>query len=321
MAVHEPGWSEARVHAWLAKHLPGTSLNGSARRPIHDAVVLAPGAAPLATACDRTEEGVHFTSEASMQAVAHKAVGRCLSDLAATACQPMGFLLALAAPKGFPEAQLIELLAAAIERGAALGCPLLGGDLTCGPGGLSLVVSALGSAPDDPPGRDRLMPGDVLVSTGPTGGSRLGRHLWIEPRLAEGRALFARGVRGMMDVSDGLALDLSRLARASSVTIELHAVPVHADAEEAARGDARSPFEHALFDGEDHELIAGVPPAVVQELPGLWPLGRVTAPGPGGPGLRIADSLERARVGVLPTEGGPTSAYDPSDPRGYIHGS
>ena len=60
----------------------------------------------------------------------------------------------------------------------------------------------------------------------------------------------------MMDVSDGLAWDLFRLCRASGVMATLTAVPVHRDAERAARSDGETALSHALHDGEDHELIA-----------------------------------------------------------------
>jgi thiamine monophosphate kinase len=59
-----------------------------------------------------------------------------------------------------------------------------------------------------------------------------------------------------MDVSDGLAWDLFRLARASGVRARLLEVPIHRDARRAASGGRRGALWHALHDGEDHELIA-----------------------------------------------------------------
>ena len=313
-------WDESILHAFLAARLPGTPLEGGDRRAIHDAVVLELGSRLLATCCDRTEEGVHFTRQATMQAVAHKAVGRALSDLAATAAVPRGILLALAAPRGFSGALLEELLEAVLERGIALGAPLLGGDLTAAGQGLSLVVTALGEAPSDPPGRDRLAVGDVVALTGPVGGSRLGRHLWIEPRIAEGLRLYAAGARAMMDVSDGLALDLSRLARASGVVLELGQVPVHPDAAELGDADEQAALEHALFDGEDHELLVGLPEAEALAL-GLLPVARVcTATAERPAGLWLPDDLAaggRAPLSAAPRTWAP---FDPTDPRSYVHG-
>lgn len=62
-----------------------------------------------------------------------------------------------------------------------------------------------------------------------------------------------------MDVSDGLAWDLFRLGRSSRVAIDLQHVPIHPDAQRAARSSGRTALDHALHDGEDHELIASVP--------------------------------------------------------------
>jgi thiamine-monophosphate kinase len=149
--------------------------------------------------------------------------------------------------------------------------------------------------------------------TGPVGGSRLGRHLEPRPRFDEAHFLARGGARALMDVSDGLALDLARLADASRVRIELTRVPVHADARRAARASGRSPRAHALGDGEDHELLATLAPQAWAHLEGrargLFPalsvIGRV-APGSGLFLGRRADS-------------------DPLEPwdrgGGWIHGS
>ncbi len=88
------------------------------------------------------------------------------------------------------------------------------------------------------------------------------RHLEPRPRIVGGLAAAAAGATAMMDVSDGLAWDLYRLARASGVQVRLDvgAVRIHPDAERAAEeghhGRAVSAVERALHDGEDHELIA-----------------------------------------------------------------
>lgn len=314
------GWNEAELHAWLAGRLARVTLGSMQRLPIHDAAVIGFDSAQghLAVCCDRTEAGIHFTGQASMLEVAHKAVGRSLSDLAATAANPIGIMLALAAPRDLPGDALRSLLSAVIERGAELGAPLLGGDLTGLDSGLSLVVTALGQAPKDPPGRDRLQVGDGLFLTGPVGGSRLGRHLRIKPRLALGRALYAAGARAMMDISDGLAIDLSRLARASVVVVEMTAVAVHESAQ-ILGGDA---LQHALFDGEDHELLVGLPIDVAKGFVNdLWQVGRVRAAEAGeAAGLHLERSLQQALRGVEPPVGRNFLAFDPMDSRVYLHG-
>ncbi len=106
--------------------------------------------------------------------------------------------------------------------------------------------------------------GDVLVVTGPLGGSaaglrllRSGRgdgplveaHRRPRARLAEGRVAAEAGATAMIDVSDGLALDLHRLADASGVGFVLDAVPVAPGAR----------LDEALGGGEDYELVVATP--------------------------------------------------------------
>ena len=233
------GWDEASLHRWLGERLPGTRVDGIPRGHVHDAAVLELAGGRLAVCTDRCEEGVHADLGVDAAALGRKAAARTLSDLAATAARPVGLLLALAAGPDQPEARLRAALEGLIAEGARHGAPLVGGDLTARPGPLSLAVTALGEAPADPPGRDRGRPGDLVLVTGPLGGSRAGRHLAIEPRLATGRALHAAGVRAMLDLSDGLALDLSRLARLSGVVARLEDLPAHPDALTAAGSSGR----------------------------------------------------------------------------------
>ena len=133
----------------------------------------------------------------------------------------------------------------------------------------------------------------VGLLSGAVGGSSLGRHLRIFPRVELGEWLHRRGATALMDVSDGLALDLSRIAEASGVRIDLDRVPVHDDALRLARTTGRDPRDHALFDGEDHELLATVPGPEADRIlggasrrfPGLRAIGRVRR----GRGLRIRE--------------------------------
>jgi thiamine-monophosphate kinase len=309
-------WDELELHHFLAAELLPARIDG--RSLNHDAVVQA----GRAFCCDRTEEGVHFLrtgpEAATWDQIARKAVGRAVSDLAATAAQPTALLAAIAAPRALDQANLQALLRAIAGWGAQWGAPLLGGDLTAVPDRLSIVITALGDAPPDPPGRDRLQVGDVLAVSGALGGSRGGRHLAIEPRVALGQAAHAKGVRAMMDVSDGLALDAARLARASNMAIELVQVPVHPDVR-ASAPSAR--IRSALFEGEDHELLLGLPGAIALEWAhelNLIPIGRVTDQR--DPGLWLARNLVEGQARDLPDATGDMDLLDPQHPNLYLHG-
>ncbi|MEZ5974180.1 MAG: thiamine-phosphate kinase [Planctomycetota bacterium] len=277
-----PGWSEDALHRWLQKRPRPAALVGSAG---HDAAVLRERSGRAVVCVDACVEGVHFLAGAKPAQVAHKAVARALSDLAATAAVPEAITLALRAPKEADERYLRALLAGVAKAGARFGAELVGGDLTAAPGPLSLTVTALGRLPGRrrAPGRDRARAGQVLLLTGPVGGSILGRHLRFEPRLAEGRALFECGATALMDVSDGLCIDLRRIARASQVCLHIDQVPLHADARRRARQTGRTALEHGLLDGEDHELLATLPaqawrnhgPDLQRRFPKLVAIGRV----------------------------------------------
>ncbi len=275
-------WSEDSLHRWLCKQPKAACLSGSQG---HDAAVLKTQMGRPVLCVDSCVESVHFESGASAKAVGRKAAGRALSDLAATGAKPRALLLALRAPAEACEKRLRDFIRGVGEMGAAHGAPLVGGDTTCAPGPCSLSVSALGSylRSGKPPGRDRARAGQLVAVTGPLGGSLLGRHLKIRPRIGEASWLLDLGASALMDVSDGLLLDLERLARASGVAIELNDVPIHRDAKRRARTTGQSPLQHALSDGEDYELIACLPyktkdqmlAEAIQQCPGLKIIGRV----------------------------------------------
>lgn len=295
-------WSEDALHRWLARRAKPVQLRGSAG---HDAAVLAASGVRIVQCADQAIEGIHVDSDVRPRAFGRKAANRALSDLAATAATPRTLLLTVAAPPEKEERWLRALIEGVAGAAEAAGAELVGGDLACAPGPTVVSVFAHGELPGRrrPPGRDRARPGQRVVLTGPVGGSRVGRHLTFQPRLDEGRALFAAGATALMDVSDGLAWDLWRLARASGVAIHLGEVPIHRDARRAARASGRSPLDHALHDGEDHELIACLGAGALPE--GTRLVGRVRE----GAGLWLGDGLARELGGAgarewLPSEGG-----------------
>ncbi len=199
--------------------------------------------------CDAMVEGIHFTKEAAPEKVGRKALARCLSDIAAMAGRPREALVTLAVP-GSLEMRWVAKFYNGLNRLARQHeVSVVGGETVECPGPSVISVSLTGSAPrNGVVTRSGGRPGDVLLVTGRLGGSLKGHHFDFEPRLAEARWL-ARRFRpsAMMDLSDGLAADLPRLATASACGYELDksAVP-------RSRG---SSIGQALNDGEDFELL------------------------------------------------------------------
>jgi thiamine-monophosphate kinase len=305
------GWNEAELLRWLGQRRRPSVLAGSQG---HDAAVLrALGARPVVCA-DQVIEGVHAEVGTAGRVLGRKAAGRALSDLAATAARPVAVLLCVAAPRAERAARLRAVIEGVDEKAREHGAALVGGDLAATRGPLSLSVAALGRFPDRrrPPGRDRARAGELVLVSGPVGGSRLGRHLEPRPRFDEAEFLRSRGARALMDVSDGLALDLARMARASRVRIDLEHVPIHADAERAAARSGRSARRHALADGEDHELLATLAPRA-------WAAARAEA-ARRFPALVVIGSVRRGRgLWLAPAPG---RALRPWDGRGgWIHGN
>ena len=229
-------------------------------------------------------------------AFARKAVAVTMSDLAAAGATPRAVLVTVVLPRTVDFA-LFDGLAQGIGAAAReFDLAVAGGDTSVADGPLVLTVAAIGEpSPAGFARRSGGRPGDVLSVTGSLGGSIRGRHLTFAPRLAAGRALVERGIaHAMMDLSDGLAADLPRLCGASGCGAEVVAasVPVHEDVAglpPPPRAGALAPaLAHALFDGEDFELLVAHAPlseddrrALEAAGAKLHPIGRLTDEGSG----------------------------------------
>lgn len=248
-------------------------------------------------AVDPVIEGVHFASGTPWKKVGEKALKRNLSDLAAMAAKPVACLLQLTVPRGMPEDDAFAVVQGVHEAGLAYGCILVGGDVSAGPAGCPLIASV--SVVGEPCGgvapilRSTARAGDALYVTGALGGSLEtceGRihHIDFIPRLEVARLLAqnpATRPTAMMDLSDGLAQDLPRLA--AHAVIDLPCLPIAAAARQAAKKSGKPAWRHAVADGEDYELLLAAAPG--QVLPAqvagvvLTRIGTVAAAG----GLRL----------------------------------
>ncbi len=256
----------------LATHPAARGLND-------DCAVLELGSETLVLTHDAMAEGVHFLRGQDPADVAWKLVATNLSDLAAKGAEPVGVLLGY--QLGTNDDRFVAGLAEVL---ACYNVPLLGGDTIAASSAQVLGLTALGRATYQPaPSRSGAQAGDELWITGPVGAAMLGLEAlrnghgeslaYRRPAalLAEGRAL-APLVSAMMDVSDGLLLDASRMAAASDVTIDIDrsAVPI------ATPEDRR---DEALRWGEDYQLLFTAPPGSTFLVP-VHRIGQVHTRGP-----------------------------------------
>lgn len=250
-----------------------------------------------------------------------KAAATNLSDIAAMGARPTGLVVALIAPADTAVAELEQLADGFADACAALapGCGVVGGDLSVG-STLTIAVTAFGDLEGRPPvTRDGAQPGDLVAVSGGIGLAARGLRMLFDegvddegnpdperaaalradeprivdaqlaprPPLDDGPAAARAGATAMLDLSDGLALDARRIARASGVVIDLDAAAVCI----AAGVDAMF-LPLVLTGGEDHSLLATFPASLLADggpgLPGGFRvIGRVVEPGDGGPELQV----------------------------------
>ncbi|MBI3857725.1 MAG: thiamine-monophosphate kinase [Planctomycetes bacterium] len=230
-----------------------------------DAAVLKSGRGHLLFKTDSVIDGVHFDSRtARPELIGHKAIARCLSDIGAMGCYPTFAVVAIMIPKSAREAYIKRVLAGLDRTAKRFHTPVVGGDVKSHRGKLAISVALLGETRDlRPVRRSGARVGDAIMTTGPLGGSLLGKHLRFTPRVREGIELNRRfEIHSMIDISDGLATDLRHLCEESGVGAVLHAprIPVAPEARRLSRKDHRPPLDHALYDGEDYELLFTLAP-------------------------------------------------------------
>jgi len=209
---------------------------------------------------DLLVEGTHFDlATASLAEAGWKVMARNVSDIAAMGGRSTVAVMSAALPRGFTDEQARELVRGALDCAREFGVRLVGGDISGTRGPLVLNVTLLGDLAGRPPVlRSGARPGDAILVTGSLGGSILGKHLRFRPRQAEGLALNqSYSPHSMIDISDGLAIDLHHILEESGVGARLEAawVPISEDARRLAKTSGRSPLDHALGDGEDFELL------------------------------------------------------------------
>ena len=221
-----------------------------------DAAVIAQPKGKVALATDIAVEGVHFNrSWSSLFEIGAKITAANLADIYAMGGKPEYLLVAAALPKGFEVPEIQELARGIVDEAAKVGARVVGGDLTASQ---SLVISiAVYGSIKDPVLRSGAKVGDLVIINDLPGASAAGLAL-LQQGIKDERTLPHRrpivdyiaardfalaGVSAMADVSDGLISELSHIAKASGVGIEI-------------RTDEPIDFHG----GEDHVFVATISP-------------------------------------------------------------
>jgi thiamine-monophosphate kinase len=226
-------------------------------------------------------EDVHFRRTDLAAAIGCRALARSLSDIAAMGASPRFCLVSLALAPWADKKWIMAFYRGLLRLAAQTKVSLAGGDLSHANQVLCDVM-VCGAVPKDKAlRRDGARPGDLIYVSGALGGWKHKRV--IVPRLDIGKKVLGKAT-ACMDISDGLALDLHRLALASGVAAELDFIPVLKGAT----------VEQALHDGEDYELLYTAPASV--RVPGI-----------------LVGTIKKGKSGSLKYDGKPLPA------RGYDH--
>ncbi len=270
----------------IARYFRPLATHDGAFGLIDDAAVLPASGDETIVTVDAIVEGVHFLPNDPPDTIARKALRVNLSDLAAKGAIPAGFLLTLALREK-TDAWLAPFARALGEDAEQFECPLLGGDTVSTPGPLTISITAFGLvAPGKMIRRTGARAGDRIAVTGTIGDAVLGLDilqngkaaavLAADPegrdqliaryRVPQPRNVLAQAVRdhasAAMDISDGLAGDLTKLCAASRVSamVEVASVPLSAPARHVLASGAVG-IESLLAGGDDYELLCTVPEA------------------------------------------------------------
>ncbi len=235
----------------------------------------------LVTTVDMLMEGVHFTvPPATPLQVGRKVMGVNLSDIAAMAARPQMGVVSIATPRKYGSSFLKELQAGMQQHAEEFSTIIIGGDTNIWEGPLVVSVTLVGIATKKGAvKRSGANKGDWIFCTGTLGGSILGKHLDVTPRVNEALLLHEKyQLHAMIDISDGLIGDLFHILEESNKGATLFAdkIPIAEAAflmkESQLIKEKKLPLEHALSDGEDFELLFTLSPQQGEKLLAEQPL-------------------------------------------------
>ena len=225
---------------------------------------------------DALVENVHFQLDrVSFQEIGQLACAANVSDIAAMGARPILATVSIGVSQRVEPRAIIDIYRGidALARTAKL--EIAGGDITRS-SELFIAMTVVGEvSPTSLKRRSGARPGDVVAVTGALGAARAALESNVahvpQPRVAEGRWLGrSRSVRAMMDLSDGLAIDLGRMARASQCGAAVDDVPVEPAAQALAASRGQNPARFAAEGGEDFELLVAIAPRAFTYLSGRF---------------------------------------------------
>lgn len=232
-------------------------------------------------------EGVHFQMDWQQPVLlGRKSLAVNLSDLAAMGADATSALLSIAFPAATDIEIFYELCRGFTDLAKEHRVAVIGGDTCSNQHGLVISVAAAGDVPRGQAVlRSGAARGDKILVTGYLGNAAAGLRLLqggissryqqvirdlLDPvaRMSAGKAARVGGASAMIDISDGLSVDLGRICRASGVgaVISSGAIPVSGVLRQAADELGWDPLELALGGGEDYELLITVAAAREPEV-------------------------------------------------------
>ncbi len=261
-----------KITTWCHKTNTAQTLLGVG----DDAAALFPSGRPILMCSDMMLEGQHWTRDLlSPSDVGHKAIARCLSDIAAMGGRPLGLTVSIALSKALGPQGQEEFLTGFYEGAMAISqkyrAPIVGGDLSQIDGSTAIDIAVVGELFHEGSlwRRSGARPFDLAFVSGPLGAAALAyrspqdapaealhKLRRPEPRLDLAESLHVQVINSVIDISDGLLLDANRICQASGVGLILDADRIPLAGGLAARSDA---LELALTGGDDYELLLALP--------------------------------------------------------------
>lgn len=253
-----------------------------------DCAILTPtdSALSLATSTDLLVEGRHFFSNVDPYRLGHKALAVNLSDLAAMGARPAGCLLGLALPE-LDEDWLAAFSAGFHALSQKYHCPLIGGDTTKSPSGITLSVTVMGWVRSPFLTRSAAKVGDEIWVSGELGAASVALQILQgnpdypaallalardalecpEPQVELGLKL-ANYAHALIDISDGLSQDLGHILTASQVGAQLYSEALPRP-EYFASLTRDQQLRAILNGGDDYQLCATAPISVHAQMRAL----------------------------------------------------